>query len=63
MSEEPDRAAVNYLRFLLDSGLSEDEIVGIAKEQAPSLEVCFNEETCLLMSKTLERGKYLVLIG
>jgi collagenase-like PrtC family protease len=57
------RHDVNYLRFLLESGLSQDEIKEIAKEKNPSLEVCFSEETCMTLSKTLERGKYLVLIS
>ena len=54
---------VNYLRFLLQSGLSQEEIKDIAKERNPKLEVCFSEEACLSQSKTLERGKYLVLIS
>lgn len=57
------RHDVNYLRFLLESGLSPDEIKEIAKEKSPKLEVCFSEESCLTLSKTLERGKYLVLIS
>jgi hypothetical protein len=64
--EEEDRDLrhdVNYLRFLLESGLSEDEIKEIAKDKNPKLEVCFSEEACLSLSKTLERGKYLVLIS
>lgn len=57
------RHDVNYLRFLLESGLSEEEIKEIAKDKNPKLEVCFNEEACMSQSKTLERGKYLVLIS
>ncbi len=57
------RHDVNYLRFLLDSGLSEEEIKEIAKNKNPKLEVCFSEEACLTQSKTLERGKYLVMIS
>ncbi len=57
------RHDVNYLRFLLESGLSEEEITEIAKDKNPKLEVCFSEEACLNLSKTLERGKYLVLIS
>lgn len=66
MSSEDDenlRHDVNYLRFLLESGLSEEEITEIAKEKNPKLEVCFSEETCMSLSKTLERGKVLVLIS
>jgi collagenase-like PrtC family protease len=54
---------VSYLRFLLQSGLSQEEIKDIAKERNPKLEVCFSEEACMSQSKTLERGKYLVLIS
>ena len=54
---------VNYLRFLLDSGLSEEEIKQIAKEKNPKLEVCFSEEACMVQAKALERGKVLVLIS
>jgi hypothetical protein len=54
---------VNYLRFLFESGLSEEEIMEIAKDKNPKLEVCFSEEACMSQSKTLERGKYLVLIS
>lgn len=61
--EQSLRHDVNYLRFLLESGLSEEEIKEIAKEKNPNLEVCFSEETCLTQSKTLERGRYLVLIS
>ena len=61
--EQNLRHDVNYLRFLLESGLSEDEIREIAKDKNPKLEVCFSEEACLVQSKTLERGKYLVLIS
>lgn len=62
--EEQDlRHDVNYLRFLLESGLSEDEIKEIAKDKNPKLEVCFSEEACMTQSKTLERGKVLVLIS
>jgi hypothetical protein len=57
------RHDVDYLRFLLESGLSEDEIKEIAKEKNPKLELCFSEEACMTLSKTLERGKYLVLIS
>jgi collagenase-like PrtC family protease len=57
------RHDVNYLRFLLESGLSEEEIKEIAKDKNPKLEVCFSEEACMSQSKTLERGKYLVLIS
>jgi hypothetical protein len=61
--EQALRHDVNYLRFLLESGLSEEEIKEIAKDKNPKLEVCFSEEACLNQSKTLERGKYLVLIS
>ncbi len=61
--EQNLRHDVNYLRFLLESGLSEEEIKEIAKDKTPKLEVCFNEEACLTQSKTLERGKYIVLIS
>ena len=54
---------MNYLRFLLESGLSEEEITEIAKEKNPKLEVCFSEEACLSQSKTLERGKFIVMIS
>ncbi len=54
---------VNYLRFLFESGLSEEEIKEIAKDKNPKLEVCFSEEACMSQSRTLERGKYLVLIS
>jgi len=57
------RHDVNYLRFLLESGLSEEEIRDIAKDKNPKLEVCFSEEACISQSKTLERGKYIVLIS
>lgn len=57
------RHDVNYLRFLLESGLSEEEIREIAKDKNPKLEVCFSEEACISQSKTLERGKYIVLIS
>ena len=67
MSSEDDeqslRHDVNYLRFLLESGLSEEEIKEIAKGKNPQLEVCFSEEACISQSKTLERGKYIVLIS
>ena len=65
-SEDEDqnlRHDVNYLRFLLESGLSQEEIKEIAKDKNPKLEVCFSEESCMGLSKTLERGKYLVLIS
>ncbi len=61
--EQNLRHDVNYLRFLLESGLSEEEIREIARDKNPSLEVCFSEEACMSQSKTLERGKYLVLIS
>ena len=62
--EEQDlRHDVNYLRFLLESGLSEEEVREIAKEKNPKLEVCFSEEACIIQSKTLERGKVIVLIS
>ena len=62
--EDPNlRHDVNYLRFLLESGLTEEEIARIAKEQNPKLEVCFSEESCMTQSKVLEPGKYLVLIS
>ena len=61
--EQSLRQDVNYLRFLLESGLSEEEITEIAKEKNPKLEVCFSEEACLSQSKMLERGKYLVMIS
>jgi hypothetical protein len=54
---------VNYLKFLLQSGLSEQEITEIAKEKNPNLELCFSEEGCLIQSRVLERGKYLVMIS
>jgi len=57
------RHDVNYLRFLLESGLSEEEIREIAKDKNPKLEVCFSEEACMNQSKTLERGRYIVLIS
>jgi collagenase-like PrtC family protease len=57
------RHDVNYLRYLLESGLSEEEIKEIAKDKNPKLEVCFSEESCISQSKTLERGKYIVLIS
>lgn len=65
-SEEDDGQLaneVNYLRFLLQSGMSEEEIKEIAKEENPKLELCFSEEACINQSKTLERGKYLVMIS
>jgi len=65
-SEDEDHALrhdVNYLRFLLESGLSEEEIKEIAKDKNPKLEICFSEEACISQSKTLERGKYIVLIS
>jgi hypothetical protein len=61
--EQGLRNDVNYLRFLLESGLSEEEIVEIAKEKNPRLELCFSEEACMSQSKMLERGKVLVLIS
>jgi collagenase-like PrtC family protease len=61
--EQTLRHDVNYLRFLLESGLSEEEIKEIAKSKNPRLEVCFSEEACISQSKTLERGKYLVMIS
>ncbi len=61
--EQGLRQDVNYLRFLLESGLSEEEITEIARYKNPKLEVCFSEEACLSQSKMLERGKYLVLIS
>ncbi len=61
--DENLRHDVNYLRYLLDTGMSHDEIKDIAKEQNPKLEVCFSEESCLALAKNLERGKYLVMIG
>jgi hypothetical protein len=61
--EQNLRHDVNYLRFLLESGLSEEEIKEIAKEKNPRLELCFSEESCMTLSKTLERGKYLILIS
>ena len=61
--EQTLRHDVNYLRFLLESGLTEEEIKEIAKEKNPQLEVCFSEEACMNQSKTLERGKYLVMIS
>jgi hypothetical protein len=61
--EQNLRQDVNYLRFLLESGLSEEEITEIAKDKNPKLEVCFSEEACLSQSRTLERGKFLVLIS
>jgi hypothetical protein len=61
--EQNLRHDVNYLRFLLESGLSEEEIKDIAREKNPKLEVCFSEESCIILAKTLERGKYLVLIS
>ena len=35
----------------------------IGGEKNPKLELCFSEEACMTLSKTLERGKYLVLIS
>jgi len=61
--EQNLRHDVHYLRFLLESGLSEEEIEKIAKDQNPKLEVCFSEEACISQSKNLERGKYIVLIS
>ena len=61
--EQTLRHDVNYLRFLLESGLSQEEIKEIARDKNPKLEVCFSEESCLVQSKKLERGKYLVLIS
>jgi hypothetical protein len=61
--EQGLRQDVNYLRFLLESGLSEEEITEIAKDKNPKLEVCFSEEACMSQSKTLERGKFIVLIS
>ena len=61
--EQNLRHDVNYLRFLLESGLSEEEIREIAKEKNPKLEVCFSEEACMSQARTLERGKVLVLIS
>ena len=60
--EQSLRHDVDYLRFLLESGLSEEEITEIAKEKNPKLEVCFSEKACMSLSKTLERGKSIVLI-
>jgi hypothetical protein len=57
------RHDVNYLRYLLESGMSQDEIKEIAKEKNPNIEVCFSEEACMTLSKNLERGKYVVLIS
>jgi hypothetical protein len=57
------RHDVSYLRFLLESGMGEDEIREIAKEKNPKLEVCFSEEACISQAKNLERGKYIVLIS
>lgn len=61
--EQTLRHDVNYLRFLLESGLSQEEIREIAKENNPKLEVCFSEDACKVQARTLERGKYLVLIS
>ena len=61
--EQNLRHDVNYLRFLLESGLSHDEIKEIAKDNNPKLEVCFTEEACISQSKKLETGKYLVMIS
>ena len=61
--EQSLRHDVNYLRFLLESGLSEEEIAEIAKEKNPKLEVCFSEEACISQSKTLERGRFIVMIS
>jgi len=61
--DENLRHDVNYLRFLLESGLTEEEVRDIAKEQNPKLEVCFSEEACIVQSKNLEHGKYIVLIS
>jgi collagenase-like PrtC family protease len=61
--EQNLRHDVSYLRFLLESGLSEEEIREIAKEKNPKLEVCFSEEACMNQSKMLERGRYIVLIS
>jgi hypothetical protein len=65
-SEDEDQSLrhdVSYLRFLLESGLSEEEIREIAKDKNPQLEVCFSEEACMTQSKKLERGKVIVLIS
>lgn len=61
--DERLRNEVNYLRFLLESGLSEEEIKEIAEKGNPKLELCFSEEACMVQSKTLERGKVLVMIS
>lgn len=61
--EQNLRHDVNYLRFLLESGLSEEEIKEIAKDKNPKLEICFSEEACIRQSRTLERGKVIVLIS
>ena len=57
------RHDVNYLRYLLESGMTHDEIKEIAKEKNPKIEVCFSEEACITLSRNLERGKYVVLIS
>lgn len=61
--DENLRHDVNYLRYLLETGLSHDEIKEIAKDQNPKLEVCFSEESCMTLSRNLEPGKYVVLIS
>ncbi|MDA4135265.1 MAG: hypothetical protein OK441_06825 [Thaumarchaeota archaeon] len=65
MSTEEDalKHDVAYLRFLVTSGLKQEEIREIAKIHAPYIEVCFSEEEAMQKAESLERGKHLVLIS
>ncbi|MDA4127859.1 MAG: hypothetical protein OK422_00105 [Thaumarchaeota archaeon] len=65
MSEDDEavRNDVNYIRYLLQSGLTQDQIREIAREKAPTLEICFEEGECVVRSKALQRGKHIVLIS
>ncbi len=53
---------MNYVRFLLSSGLEQEEIRQIAREQTPELEVCFSEEEGMERARTLQPGMRLVAI-
>jgi len=57
------RRDVYYLRYLLEAGLERDEIAQIAEQTNPSLEVCFEENECMLKAKTLEHGKHIVMLS
>ena len=65
MSTEEDamKHDVAYLRFLVTSGLEQEEIREIARIHTPQIEVCFSEEECMQKAESLERGKHLVLIS